>query len=82
MSGLGATLEPGLGGGKGAAEGGGCADGQTVRRAGLYSQKGVRGSRIKAPTDSDPALCLGTPLSYRTHYAVPAINAGTGIAGV
>lgn len=66
-----------------------CADGQTVRDAGLYSQEGRQRSGIKATTDSPPGSLSGDvpgpgvkSCSGWLHYAVCAIKAAAGMAGV
>lgn len=66
-----------------------CADGRTVRDSALYSQEGRQRSGIKAPTDSPPSSVSGDVKrsrmkrsSARPHYAVCAINAAAGMAGM
>lgn len=66
-----------------------CADGRTVRDAVLYSQERRQRSGIKALTDSPPSSVSGDVQRFRMkccsgrpHYAVCAINAATGMAGV
>lgn len=66
-----------------------CADGRTVRDAVLYSQERRQRSGIKAPTDSPPSSVSRDVqrsrmkhFSGRLHYAVCAINAAAGMAGV
>lgn len=66
-----------------------CADGRTVRDAGLYSQEGRQRSGIKATTDSPPGSLSGNVPGLRVkscsgwlHYAVCAIKAAAGMAAV
>ena len=66
-----------------------CADGRTVRDAVLYPPERRQRSGIKAPTDSPPCSVSGEVLRSRMnlcsgwpHYAVYAINAAGGMAGV
>lgn len=62
-----------------------CADGRTVRDAGLQSQEGRPRSGIKATTGSlsgdEPGPGVKS-CSARLHYAVCAMKAAAGMAGV